>query len=49
MDALVGVFRTFDLFVTRNSRACATHSGLHAETWQHPAVEDDPKHEESDD
>lgn len=39
----------FDLTSTRNSRACAAHSGLHAEAWQHPAVQDDPHGEKADD
>ena len=48
MEALISGVRTFVLFVTRNSRACAAHSGLHSEPWQNPAVEGDPKHEKSD-
>ncbi len=48
MDALVSGVMTLDLFVTRNSRACAAHSGLHTEPWQNPAVKGDPKREESD-
>lgn len=39
----------FDLPSTRNSRACAAHSSLHAELRQNPAVEYDPNHEETDD
>ena len=49
MDALVSGVWNVDLFVTRNPRACAAHSGLYAEPWQNPAVENDPKHKYSDD
>ncbi len=48
MDALISGARTFDLFVTRNPRACAAHSGMHSEPWQNPAAEGDPKHKEPD-
>jgi hypothetical protein len=48
MDTLISGVRTFDLFVTRNPRAYAAHSGLHTKPWQNPAVEGDPDREESD-
>lgn len=40
---------TFDWLSTRNSRACAAHSGLHAEPGKNPAVQDDPRGKKAED
>ena len=49
MGALISSARAFDLFGVWNSRAGTAHTGLHTEPRQYPAVEGDPKHEESND